>query len=115
LDEARDRFRRAEVTAPSSCKSRAYSQAPETTENRLEVHRRPRGIDDSRFGFDDTRVESGLREAESVDKTDWSASDDFHVFHRTVSAVARPGDIRVASSIRKLDFYRGVAGVSRGG
>src|ERR1700686_2382342 len=84
-----------------------YSQAPETAENRPEIHRRPRGVDDSRFGFDDAHSNSGLREAEGVDKADWSASDDYHVFHRAVSAVARPGNIRVASSIRKLDFSRG--------
>src|SRR5450631_404084 len=70
-----------------------YSQALETVENRPEVHRRPRGGDDLRFGFDDTHAHSGLCEAESVDKADWPASDDYHVFHRTVSAVARPGNI----------------------
>src|ERR1700686_591018 len=62
------------------------SQAPESAENRPEVHRGPRGVDDLRFRFDDTHANSGLREAESVDEADWSASDDYHVFHRVASA-----------------------------
>jgi hypothetical protein len=35
-----------------------------------------------RFGFDDTHPNSGLRKAESIDKTYRAASNDDHVFHR---------------------------------
>src|SRR5580658_7408470 len=79
-----------------------YSQVLETVENRPEVHRCPRGIDDLRFGFDDTHPDSGLREAESVDETDWAASDDYYVFHRS-------RNIRVASSTRKPNSHCAVA------
>src|SRR5215472_11004078 len=68
-----------------------YSQASETLENRPEVHRRARGIDDLRFGFDDSDANSGLRQTESVDKADWPATDDDHVLHGAVSGSSWPG------------------------
>ena len=68
-----------------------YSQASETLENRPEVHRRARGIDDLWFGFDDSDANSGLRQTQSIDKADWAATDDDHVLHGVVSGSAWPG------------------------
>src|SRR5215469_3636096 len=73
-----------------------YSEASETLENRPEVHRRPRGLDDLRFGFDDSHANSGLRQTERIDEAYWSATDDDHVLHRArrvISVPVRPATV----------------------
>src|SRR5690349_6052801 len=61
-----------------------YSQTLEPLEDRPEIHRRPRGIDDLRFGFNDGQAYTRPYETESSDEADWSTTDDYHIFHRGV-------------------------------
>src|SRR6516162_10206426 len=66
-----------------------YSEAPEPLEDRPEIHGRARRIADSRFGFDEGDSNSGLRQTERVDEADWPTTDDYYLFHRAVSWLAR--------------------------
>src|SRR5215469_1243269 len=75
-----------------------YPEASETLENRPEVHRRARGLDDLRFSFDDSYASSGLRQCERIDEADWSATDDDHVLHRAARVISVP--VRPATAPR---------------
>src|SRR5690348_2994302 len=71
---------------------REYSQTLKTLENRPEVHRRPRRVDDLPFGFDDGEAYTRLCETESSDEADWSATDDYHIFHKDVPSLYQSAD-----------------------
>src|ERR1700722_27002 len=68
-----------------------YAEPTETIQNRPEVHRRARGVDDAGFRFNDGNAHPGLRETEGADHADRPAPDDYHVLHRASLKRADPG------------------------